>query len=97
MKGSPQPTDQTIISRDGRNRRFCTYTAISAAVALSLGGISVLAKTDLALLKIDADSKLPYVAFGDSDSAQPGDWVVAIGNPFGLDGTATTGNIRQGT
>lgn len=50
-------------------------------------------KTDLALLKIDADGKLPYVAFGDSDSARPGDWVVAIGNPFGLGGTATTGII----
>lgn len=50
-------------------------------------------KTDLALLKIDAGSDLPYVAFGDSSSAQPGDWVVAIGNPFGLGGTATTGII----
>jgi serine protease Do len=50
-------------------------------------------KTDLALLKIDADRELPYVVFGDSDSARPGDWVVAIGNPFGLGGTATTGII----
>ena len=50
-------------------------------------------KTDLALLKIDAGDELPYVAFGDSDVAQPGDWVVAIGNPFGLGGTATTGII----
>jgi serine protease Do len=50
-------------------------------------------KTDLALLKIEADRELPYVAFGDSDSARPGDWVVAIGNPFGLGGTATTGII----
>jgi serine protease Do len=50
-------------------------------------------KTDLALLKIDADRELPYVTFGDSDDARPGDWVVAIGNPFGLGGTATTGII----
>ena len=50
-------------------------------------------KTDLALVKIEADGDLPYVAFGDSDSARPGDWVVAIGNPFGLGGTATTGII----
>ncbi len=50
-------------------------------------------KTDLALLKIDADGKLPYVTFGDSDGARPGDWVLAIGNPFGLGGTATTGII----
>jgi serine protease Do len=50
-------------------------------------------KTDLALLKIAADHKLPYVSFGDSDAARPGDWVLAIGNPFGLGGTATTGII----
>ncbi len=49
-------------------------------------------RTDLALIKIDAAS-LPYVAFGDSDNARVGDWVVAIGNPFGLGGTATAGII----
>ena len=36
---------------------------------------------------------MPYVAFGDSDNARVGDWVVAIGNPFGLGGTATAGII----
>ncbi len=50
-------------------------------------------RTDLALLKIDADEALPYVEFGDSDSARTGDWVVAIGNPFGLGGSATAGII----
>jgi serine protease Do len=50
-------------------------------------------KTDLALLKIDADHPLPSVQLGDSDSARPGDWVLAIGNPFGLGGTVTTGII----
>ena len=50
------------------------------------------ARTDLALIKIDAGN-LPYVAFGDSDDARVGDWVVAIGNPFGLGGTATAGII----
>ena len=50
------------------------------------------ARTDLALVKIDATG-LPYVAFGDSDKARVGDWVVAIGNPFGLGGTATAGII----
>jgi serine protease Do len=50
------------------------------------------ARTDLALIKIDA-SGLPFVAFGDSDTARVGDWVVAIGNPFGLGGTATAGII----
>jgi serine protease Do len=50
-------------------------------------------KTDLALLKIDADEPLPFVAFGDSDKAEVGDWVVAVGNQFGLGGSATAGII----
>lgn len=51
------------------------------------------AKTDLALIKIDADKPLPYVEFGDSDDAEVGDWVIAVGNPFGLGGTVTAGII----
>jgi long-chain acyl-CoA synthetase len=50
-------------------------------------------KTDLALLKIDADHPLPYVGWGDSGTARVGDWVVAIGNPFGLDATVSSGII----
>lgn len=50
-------------------------------------------KTDLALLKIDAGSALPYVSWGDSNAARVGDWVLAVGNPFGLGGTVTTGII----
>jgi len=49
-------------------------------------------KSDLALLKIDAGD-LTTVSFGDSDHARVGDWVVAIGNPFGFGGTATVGII----
>jgi serine protease Do len=51
------------------------------------------AKTDLALLKIEAPKPLPYVKFGDSDKARVGDWVFAVGNPFGLGGTVTKGII----
>jgi serine protease Do len=50
-------------------------------------------KTDLALLKIDAKKTLPYVSFGDSGKSRVGDWVLAVGNPFGLGGTVTTGII----
>ncbi len=50
-------------------------------------------KTDLALLEIKTDQPLPYVVFGDSDAAEVGDWVIAIGNPFGLGGTTTSGII----
>lgn len=48
-------------------------------------------KTDVALLKIESKTPLPYVAFGDSDKARIGDWVVAVGNPFGLGGSVTAG------
>lgn len=51
------------------------------------------AKTDIAVLKIKPEKKLPYVSLGDSDESRVGDWVVAIGNPFGLGGTVTAGII----
>jgi serine protease Do len=50
-------------------------------------------KTDLAVLKIEPATELPSVSFGDSDVARVGDWVIAIGNPFGLGGTVTAGII----
>ncbi|HEY1723460.1 MAG TPA: DegQ family serine endoprotease [Magnetospirillaceae bacterium] len=50
-------------------------------------------KADLALLKIEAPQKLPFVPFGDSDGMRVGDWVLAIGNPFGLGGTVTAGIV----
>ena len=51
------------------------------------------AETDLALLKIEADRPLPVLEFGDSDQAKVGQWVVAIGNPFGLAHTVTAGIV----
>ena len=50
-------------------------------------------KSDLALIKIKIDKKLPYVTFGDSRTAKVGDWIVAVGNPFGLGGTVTAGIV----
>ena len=50
-------------------------------------------KTDLAVLKIEPDRELAFVPFGKSADARVGDWVVAIGNPFGLGGTVTAGII----
>ena len=49
--------------------------------------------TDLALIKIDGPRGLPALRFGDSDDARVGEWVLAVGNPFGLGGTATAGII----
>jgi serine protease Do len=60
-------------------------------------------RTDIAVLRVRHDRPLPAVPFGDSDTASVGDWVVAIGNPFGLGGSVTAGivsargrDIRQG-
>ncbi|MGY0392078.1 trypsin-like peptidase domain-containing protein [Bizionia sp. KMM 8389] len=50
-------------------------------------------KTDIALLKIDADEDLPFMTFGDSDTAKIGEWVLAVGNPFNLTSTVTAGII----
>ena len=49
--------------------------------------------SDVAVLKINSNEEFEFVKFGDSDKARVGDWVVAIGNPFGLGGTVTSGII----
>ena len=50
-------------------------------------------KTDLAIVKIDAGENLPAASIGDSDQIKVGDWVLAIGNPFGLGHTVTSGIV----
>ncbi|MGH7156065.1 MAG: trypsin-like peptidase domain-containing protein, partial [Acetobacteraceae bacterium] len=50
-------------------------------------------RTDIAVLKIDASHPLPYVELGDSAQVEPGEWVIAIGNPFGLSETVTAGIV----
>nr|WP_208402992.1 Do family serine endopeptidase [Sphingomonas japonica] len=86
-------TNNHVISPGARNA-----TVESVTVTLS-DGKEYVAKvvgrdeeSDLAVLKIDGDN-LPFVRFGDSKQARVGDWVVAIGNPFGLGGTVTAGII----
>lgn len=49
--------------------------------------------SDIALLKVDTEEPLPYLAFGDSDNAKIGEWVLAVGNPFNLTSTVTAGIV----
>jgi serine protease Do len=75
------------------------HNAKSVEVALSDGtrlAATVIGsdpRTDIAVLKVDAGRKLPYIQLGDSADVQPGEWVVAMGNPFGLGGTVTAGIV----
>ncbi|MDZ7627890.1 MAG: Do family serine endopeptidase [Parvularculaceae bacterium] len=72
--------DITITLNDGRELK-ATIKAVDR-------------ETDIAVLQLDAPpAKLPFVTFGDSNTARVGDWVLAIGNPFGLGGTVTVGII----
>ncbi len=50
-------------------------------------------KMDIALLKIDADEKLPYSTFANSDEVKVGEWVLAVGNPYNLNSTVTAGIV----
>jgi len=49
--------------------------------------------TDIALIKVETESPLPYLAFGDSDNVKVGEWVLAVGNPFNLTSTVTAGIV----
>ena len=51
--------------------------------------------TDIAVLKIDSNTKLDYIFFGDSDSSLIGEWVLAVGNPYNLNSTVTAGIISS--
>ena len=71
-------------------------------IIVSIGSIEYKAKVigtdpymDLAVLQIESDEKFKIVNFGDSDKARIGDWVIAIGNPFGFGGTVTSGIISS--
>ena len=50
-------------------------------------------RSDLALIKIDSDEELPALTMGDSDQLEVGEWVVAIGSPFGFDYSVTAGIV----
>jgi serine protease Do len=51
------------------------------------------ARTDIAVLRVDAHKSLPYIQLGNSENVKPGEWVIAMGNPFGLGGSVTAGIV----
>lgn len=55
--------------------------------------IGVDERTDMAVLRIKTDEELPFLNFGDSDDIEVGDWVMAVGNPFGFDNSVTVGVV----
>ncbi len=79
--------NHVIEGADEITANFSDGTKVSAKV------LGIDDKTDLAVLKVDADHPLPTVAFGDSGAIRVGDWVMAIGNPFGFGGTVTLGIV----
>src|SRR5215470_16079604 len=83
-------TNNHVVGEAQSNKVTVIFQDDSKHVAKILGRDS---KTDLALLKIDTNKPLPYVSFGDSSVEQVGDWVVAVGNPFGLGGTVSAGIV----
>lgn len=79
--------NHVIADADEITVRFKDGTKLSAEV------VGKDAKTDLAVLRVKSDTPLPSLKWGDSDAARVGDWVLAIGNPFGLGGSVTAGIV----
>lgn len=75
----------------GNAREIRVHTADGEAVDATVVGQDV--QTDLALLKVDLERPTPFVRFADSDAVRVGDWVFAIGSPYGFRGTVTTGIV----
>ena len=91
-----------IVSKDGyiltnnhvvQNSEKVTVTLQNGKKSYQARVVGQDPETDLALIKIDADYDLPALPMGDSNQARVGEWVVAIGNPFGLDHTVTVGIV----
>lgn len=82
-------TNEHVIA--GANKIAVTITGIDKDLPARVVGAD--SNLDLALLKIEAGVDLPFLTMGNSDQIRVGNWVIAIGNPYGLDHTVTTGVI----
>ncbi len=86
-------TNNHVITADGQGQVESITVTMPDGAEYPAKLIGRDAPSDLAVLKISAGKPLPFVKFGDSRSARVGDWVIAIGNPFGLGGTVTSGIV----
>ncbi len=86
-------TNNHVVSPDARAKLESITVTLPDGTEYEAELVGADAASDLAVLKIKADRPLPFVRFGDSSASRVGEWVVAIGNPFGLGGTVTSGII----
>lgn len=86
-------TNNHVVSADGRSQIESISVTMPDGTEYPAKLIGKDAASDLAVLKISSAKPLPFVKFGNSRNARVGDWVIAIGNPFGLGGTVTAGII----
>lgn len=86
-------TNNHVISPDNRARLEEITITMPDGTEYAAELVGADAQSDLAVLKIQSDKAFPFVEFGDSSQTRVGEWVVAIGNPFGLGGTVTSGIV----
>lgn len=86
-------TNNHVVRPDGRARLESITVTLADGTPYEATLVGTDEQSDLAVLKINRSQPFPFVRFGDSSAARVGDWVIAIGNPFGLDGTVTAGII----
>ena len=86
--------DGTIVTNNHvvKNARSVTVT-LDDGTTLPAKIVGRDSRSDLAVLRVTANRRLAYINLGDSDAAEPGSWVIAVGNPFGLGGTVTAGIV----
>ncbi|MCK0097911.1 Do family serine endopeptidase [Qipengyuania sp. S6317L1] len=86
-------TNNHVVAPDNRARLEEITVTFPDGTEYEADLVGADAASDLAVLKIKSDRTFPFVTFGNSAEARVGEWVVAIGNPFGLGGTVTSGII----
>ena len=88
-------TNNHVVSPNGRGSVEEITVTLPDGTEYEAELIGTDAASDLAVLKVDRREAFPFVRFGDSRQARVGDWVIAIGNPFGLGGTVTSGIVSS--